>query len=197
MRVVVITPPSGVPIDEAVIDQHLRRDAGADDALVQTYVQAAFSHIDGPAGWLGRALGVQTLEARFDGFPWGGPLELPFPPLIDVVSVKYLDANGVEQAADPATYAVLGDMIEPALGFSWPTAREGRETVRVRYRAGYVADPSITPLVQALPAAIRAAILLMAGDMYARRETAASGVFSEVPMVASAAALLNPFRVYR
>ena len=62
-----------------------------------------------------------------------------------------------------------------------------REAVRLRYTAGY----------EALPAPIKAALLLMCGDLYENRETAVIGVSaSKVPMAMAVENLLGPYRVY-
>ena len=47
-----------------------------------------------------------SLEARADGFPTSY-VELPYPPLRSVLSVKYDDSAGVEQTVDPASYQHL------------------------------------------------------------------------------------------
>ncbi|MCU1418779.1 MAG: hypothetical protein JWP32_2953, partial [Schumannella sp.] len=93
----VIEPPGEVvSIEDA--KKHLRVDHGDDDDYIGGLVAAAVAWLDGPAGWLGRALGVQTLELVSDRFgdgcrDWIG---LSYPPFIDIVSVKYIDREGVE-----------------------------------------------------------------------------------------------------
>ncbi len=185
MRVVVITPPAPV-VAWAEADAHLKLDGNTDQqAEVEAMVAAATAHIDGPTGWLGRAIGVQTLEARFDGFDCD--LRLPFPPVSSVTSVKYLDGDGVEQTLAADLYDDFGGLLEPAFGGRWPTARRVREAVRVRYVAGYAT----------LPHPIRAAILLMVGDLYRNRGEAVIGTISgQVAMSTTVTNLLAPFRVF-
>jgi uncharacterized phiE125 gp8 family phage protein len=185
MRVLVITPP--VPVittDEA--KDHLRILSDDEDMLVDALVAAATGHIDGPDGWLGRAIGLQTLEARGEMF--ADPcLRLPYPPVVTVSSVKYLDGDGVEQTLAPETYSVRGDRIAAVWGAAWPQVRSEPENVRVRYQAGYAT----------VPAPIRAAILLMVGDLYQFRETAVTGtIATEIPMSTTVQALLSPYRVW-
>jgi uncharacterized phiE125 gp8 family phage protein len=197
MNLLVITAPEHfVSLDEA--KAHLRLEVGSpgvDDGLITAYLAAACAHIDGPAGWLGRAIGVQTLEYRRDAFCETIPL--PFPPLIDVVSVKYLDVDGIEQTVTSTDYAVTGPAtLRTAYDVSWPSPRTYADAVRIRYRAGYVADPLADPLVAAVPAPIKAAVLLMVGDLYENRETVAEGAPAPVEMSMTVERLLSPYRVW-
>lgn len=185
MRIFVVTAPAPVvTLEEA--KRHLRVDGGDEDALIEAFVAAATGHIDGPDGWLGRAIGVQILEARFDG-SCGDTVRLPFPPFIELVSVSYHDAGGVEQMADLADFEVFGSDLAPAASaWAWASGSARRDGIRIRYRAGY----------EMLPPAVRAAILLMTGDLYRNRETAGTGTMSAVPMSTTVENLLAPFRVY-
>ncbi len=186
MRVVVITPPAPV-VTWAEGEAHLRLDGDTDQqGEVEAMIAAVTAHIDGPMGWLGRSIGVQTLEARCDHFDCGS-MVLPYPPAIAIDSVKYVDAGGAEQTIDASVYELLGASLMSAYGASWPTPRRQREAVRVRYQAGYAE----------LPAPIRAAILLMLGDLYAFRETAVTGTISSaVAMSPAVERLLAPFRMF-
>ncbi|MBW6531922.1 head-tail connector protein [Sphingomonas sp. RRHST34] len=196
MRVFVVIPPEPVvTLDEA--KAHLKVDGSDEDALIEAYVAAATGHIDGPDGWLGRALGVQTLEARCDSASCRDVVSLPFPPVIELVSVSYLDRDGIEQMADLADVEQLGaNIIATGAAWPWVGGSTRREAVRIRYRAGYAPDTSGAEPKSTLPAAIRAAILLMTGDLYRNRDTVAINTVTQVPMSTAVANLLRPFRVY-
>lgn len=188
MTVVVVEPPAPF-VDLATAKAHLRVDHGDDDTLIEAYIAAACAHIDGPAGWLRRAIGEQTLEARFDSFRNGrcDVIRLPNPPIVDVVAVKYLAADGAEQTLDPEAYELTGgNELRPAYGTSWPTAQSYADAVRVTYDAGYA-----TP-----PAPVVAAVLLMVGDLYEHRETTSDGAASPVQMSTIVENLLAPYRVW-
>ncbi|MEV4934601.1 hypothetical protein [Sphingobium sp. LSP13-1-1.1] len=180
MRVIVITPPEPVVTWEEA-DAHLRL-AGDEEQkpYVESLIAAATANVDGPAGWLGRALGVQVLEARFS-LNVGGPFILPYPPVASLVSAKYLDAAGNEQTAENDDFELLGNELVPA-GSSWPW--EGgslrREAGRVQYRAGY----------ESVPAPIKTAILLMVSELFHNRELTAG----DVAKVGEP--LLQPYRIY-
>lgn len=195
MRVRVITPPPPLVTWEEA-DARLKLDGDeAQKPFVEALIAAASGHVDGPGGCLGRAIGVQTLEARGECF-WPTGYRLLYPPHIDVESVEYLDGAGVMQTLDPARYELDDREIVPAYGTSWPGTRDARSAVRVRYRAGYVADPAGDPLVAKIPEPIRAAVLLLVGDLYRFRETVVVGATAAaVPMSATVNNLLAPFRV--
>lgn len=188
MRVVVVTPPEPViSFEEAA--QHLKLGGNqAERALVEGMIAAATATIDGPDGWLGRSLGAQTIQARLDAFH-GSEIRLPYGPVLDLVSVEYLNASDEPVQADPDDFDLLGDVIVP-FGSEWPWAgcSTRREAIRIEYLAGYE---------DAIPPAARAALLLMIGDLYRNRDTTAVVQMSKVPMSTSVESLLEPLRVYR
>lgn len=216
MSVVVVTPPQPL-VSLELAKQHLRVTTPDEDDLINLYITAAQSAIDGPGGWLNRAIGVQELEYRFDGFiepiwSWGwsgsslfwgstpdyatasggwpcGRIDLPYPPMISVDSVVYQDLNGVDQTLPSAAYLATDDGLDASFGTSFPTGRWQANAVRVRYSAGYVT----------VPPAIVAALLLMVGDLYGNRESVETGVRAaavQVPMSTTVEALLGPYRVF-
>lgn len=184
MSVVVVTPP--VPdIDMELVKTHLRVDHDDDDTLIQALIDAACAHIDGPAGWLGRSIWPQTLELRQNVFC--GPIRLPYGPVSDVLSVKYVDTAGTEQTLDDSGYVLLTDgSLDLTYGASWPSHRGDAEGVRVQYEAGY----------ETTPPAIVSAVLLMVGDLYKNRETTGPDA-SAIQMSTTVQNLLGPFRNWR
>jgi len=200
MRVIVIEAPAPVVTWEDA-DAHLELSGDVSQQVkVEGYIAAACEHLDGPEAEaeLGRALGLQTLEARFDMWEIGCGLKLPCPPVVDLVRVSYLDVNRQEITVDPSDYELIDRTVYPiAASWPWEGGYWGREAVRVRYRAGYVKDPDADPIVSTLPAPIRAAILLMLGDLYANRETVAVGVSATpIGMSTTVEALLGPYRIF-
>lgn len=185
MAVVVVTPPDPA-IDLDLVKAHVRVDHDDDDVLLEAYVAAAVSHIDGPAGWLGRAIWPQTLELRQNVFGCG--TRLPYGPVQSIESVKYVGADGTEQTLDPTAYDLLSNgEIGLTYGASWPSLRGDAEGVRIRYVAGF----------ETVPAAIMSAVLLTVGDLYAFRETAQVGsVAGKIPMSPAVENLLAPYRVW-
>jgi uncharacterized phiE125 gp8 family phage protein len=156
--------------------------------LVEAYIAAATSHIDGPTGWLQRAIGMQTLELRFEAGR-RQRVALPCPPVINVISVSYLDPDGMLQGVPVDGVELIDGALHP-INSSWPweTASARRDAVRVRYRAGY----------ETVPPSIKVAIMMMATDLFRNRGTVAVGLSAtSVPMSTTVEALLNPFQVFR
>lgn len=184
MSVVVVVEPRAddLLIQIELVKKHLRVEHEDDDDLISLYAEAVAGWLDGPAGWLGRALGQQTL--RVDGPPQcGAVLALPYPPVTEVVAISYSGADGADVIVPPSDYDVRANRVR-LVGGSWPGAE-----LSVEFVAGY------TPAT--LPRAIQAAMLLMIGDLYAFRQTSVVGTISaEVKMTAAAEALLTPYRVW-
>jgi uncharacterized phiE125 gp8 family phage protein len=175
---VLVTPPAALPVSLADMKLHLRVDGTAEDASITSMIHAARSHLDGWTGVLGRALDAQTWRQDFDGF--AGALYLPLHPVISISSVTYVDAEGATQAVDPAVYTILrnglGAYAVPRDGQLWPQASG---LVSVTYIAG-----------DGAPDAVKAAIKLIVGDLYANREAQVSGLARNQTVDM----LINPYR---
>ena len=186
-----ITAPTVEPVSLADAQEHLRAAIGGTDAmLIEAYLQAAREAVENHTG---RALMPQTWEMRLPEFPIGA-ITLPVPPVLSVVSLRYTSPAGADTLLDPAAYQVEASsgptaqpaLLWPAVGTTWPGTRlDDRAAVRVRFQAGYAN-------AGAVPAALRAAILLVLGELYENREASAAKPLSEVPAVRR---LLDPYRV--
>lgn len=211
MRTVTVIERPATFVSLDLVKAHVRVDVGDEDALLTLYAAAACASLDGPFGWLGRALGPQTLElreARFDredwrrgpGWAWDGVwcgegwrrwpfarrVPLPYPELIAVESVAFELSDGTETTLSPSGWRVEGDAVVDAAPEPW-----GAEAVRVRYRAGF-ADAQGDP---AVPAAVQAAVLMITAALYANREAEvidARAVVASNPRIADQ---LAPYRV--
>jgi len=194
--VTVIEPPAPL-VTVAEIDTRLRlglnfespvsdEDQAASDD-VEAMIAAATAMLDGPTGNLGRAIGPQTLELSTEG-TGQTYIELPYPPFIELVEVATIGDDGERTTVDPTTYAVR----RGAAYFSGgaPTTPD----LRIRYRAGYVTATS--PEEVATPKNLKAAIILLVGDMWAFRETATLGQAMAIPMSPTVQALTAPFKVF-
>ena len=178
-----VTPAAPiVTLDEC--KDHLRLDHTDDDAYVTALISAATTAAQER---LGRTLGIMTWDYRLDsaGIYWGGDIRLPMPPLLEVVSVTYVDLDDATQAYAPANYRAFGiggrGGIRLAGGAAWPSVRQGPEAVTIRYRAGY----------DTVPEPIRQAIKLLIGQLYAQRGEMVQENLTEDPAIK---ALLAPYR---
>ncbi len=131
MTVSVIIPPDPIVEPSDIAGSH-----SGNDATVAAMIAAVTEEIDGPTGWLGRCLGPQTLELTMPAF-CGWNFLLPFPPVIKVVSISYLDRDGVEQTIDEADYRFADKRVWFGLGYSFPSTQCAPDAVRVVYQAGY------------------------------------------------------------
>lgn len=177
MGIRVITPPASEPVTLAEVKAYARVDISADDSLLSAMIVAAREAGENETR---RAFLPQTLELTLDAFPrrtdrrpwptWlNYAVDLPRPPLASVVSVSYLDTDGVLQTLGPSTYVVVqaSDAVPaclvPAFGTSWPDTQAMPGAVRVRYTAGW-------PDAVSVPEAIKTWIKAKAATMYEHRE---------------------------
>lgn len=178
-----VSPPTTEPISLDEAKKQLRLESALDDAFVQTLlIPAARQWVEEHCR---RALVTQTWEALLTGFPSSGIIELGKGTLSSVASVKYLDANGVEQTLALGEYEVdttsVPGRVLLAYGKSWPTTRAAWNAVRIRFDAGWAAA--------SIPVPIKQATLLLVSHMYEHR----TPEVSEIDFAAEA--LLNPYRV--
>src|SRR5882672_4533712 len=103
-----ITGPAAEPLLLAETKTHSRISTVSEDALIGAMIAAAREEVENE---LGRALITQTWEKYLDAFP--DAIELFYPPVQSIVSVKYNDSNGALQTLDPSQY-MLDDKQEPA-----------------------------------------------------------------------------------
>lgn len=157
----------------------------ADDDATSAAIGAAIQFLDGPLGYLGASLGPQALELTLPNWDCLYGAILPCGPVIAITSIKYLDANGVEQTVASNQYRVirgsLGDTVYFVPDFSAPGYYCAPDAIRVAYTAGY--DDSVNPK---LPETIKRALGLLASQTLSTGKMAAgTGVKSiEIPGVA-------------
>lgn len=196
MGLKLVTPPAEQPISLEEAKRHLRVDFDDDNEIIEAFITAAVDFVDGPGGYLGRALIDQTWDYYFDEFPATGPIEIPLPPLIEILGVFYTDADGTEQEFSSYSSNMPGNPGKVYLpsGGSWPSIQSVSDAVRVRFRAGYL-DQNASPPVESVPGSIKSAILIYIGNLYANRESVVVGqTVATVPWAAEQ--LLRRHRFY-
>jgi uncharacterized phiE125 gp8 family phage protein len=211
MALKIVTPPATEPISLVEAKAHLRVDHNDDDATIAFLITVARQYVDAVSGWLGRALVAQTWDLVFDAFPIPqasccGPvtpsgmpsaaIEMPWPPLQSVTSVKYIDTAGVETTL-AATEYMVDTISDPGWLIpisAWPATKNVANAVMIRFVAGY------GPTAADVPAPVRHALLLLIGHWYENREQVIAqyeGNATTLPLPFGVDALLSSFRVIR
>ncbi len=180
VRQAVPTPP--VTLDE--VKAHLRVDFADEDTAIAGMLAAAFEHLDGRDGVVGRCLTPQAWQAL--GPPPAGDLVLDLSPVTAVSGVRVRRDGAFVALAAGTDYVVRGvgaaALVRPPAGSAWPAMDDDEEAVEVTFTAGFAA----------CPAPLRAAVLLVAGHLYANRESTTAGALRELP--GGVAALIAPWR---
>lgn len=146
----VVTGPALEPLDLDEVKKQLRFSSTSEDTLIDGWISAARREFERQTS---RTLLSTTRELWLECFPRESIIELPYPPLISVTSVKYDDSDGVEQTMDTDDYVVVAPSsddcppgsISLASGASWPTSSGNQASVRIRYVAGYGTTPGDVP----------------------------------------------------
>jgi uncharacterized phiE125 gp8 family phage protein len=188
---IIVTPPIGAPVSLQEARSHLRVDDGDSDTEIEALIDAATSYLDGPTGVLGRCLMAQTWRQDYDCFE--RCMRLPLFPALEIVSVKYDDANGVEQTIDSANYDLRHDArgayVQFKDTFSFPQTKAQRPAIRIEAGYGYADADSI-------PVALKQAILLLIGHWFDSRSAvvASQSGASAIVLPFAVDALIAPFR---
>ncbi len=174
----------------SLLREHLRLGTGfaedaAQDALLEAYLRAAISSVEGRTG-------VVLLEK---GFSWGltawrhfDRQALPVRQVSAISEVKLVDVVGAETVLDSGLYRLCKDDLAPAIaatGLALPSIPVNG-SVEISFTAGYGADWVDVP-----PDLARAAIML-AADFYENRATQ-----DATSLPAGVLALLERFRPIR
>lgn len=187
-RPVLVTAPTIKPITLTEAKAWLDIGYTEKDTVITGLIAAATAHLDGWTGILGRCLCEQSWRQDFDSF--ARCLRLPLAPVISITSLKYDDADGVEQTVSGSDYSLLNDDLGSFVRFSndfaIPSLSNSRPAVRVTYVAGY-ADISGTPKTSTVPDDIKHAIALLVRHWFDNPTAVVVGVGAQVmPMAVDA-----------
>jgi len=171
-----IIGPTIEPLDLVETKKALRFAQTAEDTLIDVWISAARQHFEEQTG---RQLISAIWEYWLDEAPLEQrEIELPHPPLRDVVSVVYDDANGDEQTFDAANYRVIAPAgplctrgrIVLVAGAAWPIVQADRpKGLRIRFTAGYGATPGDVPEL------VRGALYFLVGHFHNNRSETHEG----------------------
>lgn len=184
---VTIAPATAEPVLPAQLREFQRIDDEGEDLLLETLLSAARAHVESMTG---TRLVEQVVELRADD--WSDLLRLPIGPVAAIEDLAWFDRDGQVMPVDASAYEVVGAGltagIRPSPGNGWPNGpRAGGGSIRVTVIVGY----------EQVPPELVLAILLMAGDVYANRETVVVGTVSnEVKSSIRVDALLANHRIW-
>ena len=162
-----VVKPIIEPLSLAEIKSHLRVDDSSDDEMLSTIIQVAREQVEDITR---RALLTSTWDFVLQEWPVENYIKLPYGNLQSVTSVKWKDTDGTETTLTPTTdYLVetngenVGRVVLP-YGEIWPSdTLYPSNPITIRFVCGWTAASLI-------PAKIRAACKLIAGDIYQNRE---------------------------
>ncbi|GIW49013.1 MAG: hypothetical protein KatS3mg079_489 [Caloramator sp.] len=180
------------PTDEVVsleeAKSHLRIDGDDEDILIFSYIKAAREYAE---IFTGRSFVGKTYEYITNPKEKYSYVELPMPPLIEVLEVLCVDKNNQELKLNEGYdyYVLKGydeSLIYPSLERGWPKETLDRfGSIKIKYRAGYTDAP--------MP--VKQAILILTSHFYENRENLTTKDYKEIPFGVSS--LLRPFWVPR
>lgn len=167
-----LTAPAGEPVTRQEMKDHARIDATDDatNALVDALITAARDQVE---NYTRRSLVKRTLELRLDCFY--EEIRLPRGPVVSVTKVEYVNSGGTLTTLPSADYQVdlysVPARIVTAYGVTWPVTKLGElNAVIVTYVAGYDVGSPDNDYGENVPAAIKAALKLVFGDLWENRE---------------------------
>jgi len=191
MPIKLITGPSVEPVSIAEVKTSARIDGTEFDTQATIAIAAMRSQAEAR---LARCLITQTLELILDDFPTG-EIELIMPGVQEILTVKYIDAAGVEQTLSDTTYtlgedSIIADLywLYPAQDVAWPATQASANAVRIQFKAGYGDAAANVPQDIRLWIIAHAVQILQSPDGYVEQK------FSPLPYVDR---LLHPHIIYR
>lgn len=197
-----IVAPAEEPLDiDFVRDLHLRSPNGTvEDAYIEGLITTARQMAERTTN---RAIPEQQWTMSAYRFPCGdGAIEVPFPPLISVDAISYLDDNGdaqtLTQDTDFLVSAPMGPRcakarLTPVFDTTWPTTQYQADAVTITFTAGYVLSGS--PVTGEVPSDITHGMLLVIGELYKQRSESVHAP-NQSPALIRARDLWLPYRVY-
>jgi uncharacterized phiE125 gp8 family phage protein len=180
------TAPAVEPVTAQEMREFLSLVGTEDDTLLAGLISAARVALE---KYTGRTFITTVYQVYYDGFSFL-PIKLARPPVQSVVSITYVDVDGVTQTLSSSLYIVdvasLFGRISPAYDEVWPITREQNNAVCIEIKTGY-GDAAAS-----VPAPIKVAIKMIVADVYEHREANVELALSENK---SLKFLLSPYTI--
>jgi uncharacterized phiE125 gp8 family phage protein len=181
MPEILLQRPLGEPIDLAEAKLHLRITDAAQDPILASMLTTARVAAE-------TITRQQLLYARYqlvlDRFPMAGvgsplpfadvvnypgfAIQLPHGPVVDIVSIDYLDMNGARQTMAQGDYvvnaALMPAIVTPAFGKIWPIPLPQIGAVTVTYDAGYMSVCAVSGSLPATQIQVRGPVTWTVGQ---------------------------------
>lgn len=167
----IITAPAEEPITLAEAAAHVRQDSSADDADLTRCIEAARRSIERQYGLY---IITQTVDVLLPCFPMDDFIRLMRGPIQSLTSIKYTTSDDTQYtfAATDYDLNIERQRITLKYGKTWPTATlKPSDAVALRLVMGYGDDVAV-------PAHVKAALLLRIGHLYAHREEITLGAIA-------------------
>ena len=212
MRLSLVTPPTVEPVTIAEVKSVSRASISEsdDDANFNAWISTAREIVEGT---INRQLNTATwrmcldywpsesrLQNGNDALPWWvtnaynqqNAIQFPYPPLIAVTSVNYVDTGGTTTLWPASNYRVstfgTPGLLTLDYGKYWPPIRPVQDAIVILFTAGYGTSPTSVP--QSAKTAIR--MLVDELDKNRALSVAGDGGFRMYPNVLSLERILAP-----
>ncbi len=190
MNLKLVTAPLGEPVNLSEIKEHIRGITGThEDSYLEALITSSTKEIE---NLLRRSLLTQTWEMFLDLAPKNISIEIPFPPLVTISSIKTYDKNDLATVFAASNYFVDINS-EPGRvslndGASWPdTTLRPINGFQVTFVSGYGGKTDV-------PQQIRGAIRMMVAGHYHNRQNTNKNVGQG--MIDSAFHMVMPYRIF-
>ena len=187
MKLELVTKPSSFPVSLQLFKIHARIDDDIEDLVINSYIASATKQAE---NYQERKYITQSwalyLDSFYNPFYSGNynqnylnyyqtsfysskGIPLWYPPLIQVDTIEYYDKDGVLQTLNLLTDVQIDKFafipaIYPGIGKDWPDTQDERiNAVKISFSVGYGSATDV-------PEEVIQAILLIAADMYERKE---------------------------
>lgn len=172
MKTALIQGPERYPVTLGQVKEYCRIEDSSSDVMLMDFLRLAVEMVENIAG---RKIISQKWKLSLDSF--SEVIELPYPSLISVDSVKYFDSENQIQILSTDIYNVVGSGTVGSIALdcnaSFPAIYSKPEAVEIEFTCGY-SD------VEKVPECIKSAIYTVVWDMFNAR---GEGVSNQIKSV--------------